>query len=138
MAVLGSVLNLAHLLTALEQEVSSRLASILNPEGCTVEQWRVLCLLADGQGHTMSEVARFAQVPAPTLTKLVDRLVAENLVYRRVDSEDRRRVRVFLTRRGDRLYSRLSELAQIEFRTVAGPETTDQLVELLGRLRGQL
>ena len=40
----------------------------------------------------MTEVAEFAMPPAPSLTKVVDRMVSLNLVYRRPDLRDRRRV----------------------------------------------
>jgi DNA-binding MarR family transcriptional regulator len=49
---------------------------------------------------------------SPTLTKLVDRLVANSLVYRRIAVEDRRKVRIFLTTRGKRLHRRLSAIVE--------------------------
>ena len=71
-------------------------------------QWWVLGLLADGAGHTMSEAADHAMLAAPTLTKAVDQLVAANLVTRRADRHDRRRVLIYLTARGRRLHQRLA------------------------------
>jgi len=98
--------DLAHLLSHAERCLGRRLAAILAEEGCSVDEWRVLSAVADGQGHPMSEIADHALMPAPTLTKLVDRMVAGNLVYRRPDPGDRRRVLLYLTARGRILYQR--------------------------------
>jgi DNA-binding MarR family transcriptional regulator len=82
------------------------MAAVLAEEGCSVEQWRVLSIIADGRGHPMTEIADDALMPAPSLTKLVDRMVADNLVYRRPDPADRRRVLLHLTARGRSLHRR--------------------------------
>ncbi len=54
----------------------------------------------------MSEIAEFALMPAPSLTRLIDRMVTDGLVYRTVDARDRRRVLVHLTARGRDLQRR--------------------------------
>jgi len=94
--------DLVHLLSRAEHLAVRRLATALEAEvpGCSVEQWRALAFLADGSGRTMTELADYALLPAPTATKLIDRLVADNLVYRHPDPTDRRRVLVYLTDRG--------------------------------------
>jgi DNA-binding MarR family transcriptional regulator len=92
--------GLTYLISHVERRLNARLRAVLEPESCSIEEWRVLDLLSDAEGHTMSELADYALLLAPTLTKLVDRLVSDNLVYRRADAEDRRRVRAYLTPRG--------------------------------------
>jgi DNA-binding MarR family transcriptional regulator len=95
------------LLAAVERKVSGRLSAALQSAGSSIEQWRILSLLADNRGHTMTELAEYALLPAPTLTKVVDRMVAANLVHRRVDENDRRRVMALLTPRGRTVYRSL-------------------------------
>ncbi len=104
--------DLVHLLSRAEHFAVRRLAAALEDEsaGCTIEQWRVLNLLADGAGHPMTEVADHGLLPAPTATKLVDRLVADTLVYRHPDPADRRRVLVYLADRGRELHGRLASI----------------------------
>jgi len=94
--------DLVHLLSRAEHLAARRLAAALDAEaeGCSIDQWRALAFLADDTGRTMSELADYALLPAPTATKLIDRLVADNLVYRHPDPTDRRRVLVYLTDRG--------------------------------------
>lgn len=92
--------DLLYLLTRAERLAVRRVQSVLDEFDCSVEAWRVLDLLSDGQGHNMTALADHAFLPAPSLTKLVDQLVDQNWVYRRVDPTDRRRVLAHLTPRG--------------------------------------
>jgi DNA-binding MarR family transcriptional regulator len=105
-------LDLARLLTIVERGVVARLAETLKQDGTTIEEWRVLRLLADGEGHAMTEIADYALLPAPSLTKLVDRMVSQNLVLRRADDVDRRRVLVFASERGTQALRRFDETAE--------------------------
>ncbi len=107
-AAAATLPQLAHALARAEHRVSRELGRVLGADGCSLEAWRALDLLADGAGHTMTELAEFALVPAPTLTRLVDRLVADNLAYRRADPADGRRVLVRVTPRGRALHERLA------------------------------
>jgi DNA-binding MarR family transcriptional regulator len=88
--------------------VERRIEAALGPDGPGLDRWRVLDLLADGEGRPMSGIAAAVRVPAPTLTKIVDRLIDQGLVYRRVDETDRRRVLVLLADRGRELHARLA------------------------------
>lgn len=129
-------LDLAHLLTRVERRVVTRLAAVLKASDLTVEEWRVMSLLSDGQGHSMTDVAEYILLPAPTLTKLIDRMVAATLVYRRVDDLDRRRVLIFLSERGR---TRRTEIAnviaaeQAALEEALGPEETALLSVLLNK-----
>src|SRR5882762_6460132 len=100
--------GLMALLTRAERLLTRRLTAILQAEGHTIDGWRVLSVLADGAGHPMTEVAEAAFLPPATLTKLVDHLVDQNLVYRRIDPADRRRIRAYLAPRGRRLHDQIS------------------------------
>lgn len=100
--------ELLQLLTRAERLAARKLQGVLDEFGCSAEAWRVLALLSDGQGHHMTAIADCAFLPPPSLTKLVDQLVEQNLVYRRVDPLDRRRILARLTPRGQRYWQRLS------------------------------
>jgi DNA-binding MarR family transcriptional regulator len=133
--------RLAQLLSQAEHGVTRQLGRVLDGEGCSVEQWRALVLLADGVSHSMSEVAEFALLPAPTLTRLIDRMVADNLAYRTVDPQDRRRVLVHITPRGRALRKRLAgriESSQAAILAEADPDDVAQLAALLSDLANRL
>lgn len=133
--------DLLHLLTRAERLVARRIQSVLDAFGCSVDAWRVLDLLSGDEGRNMTSLAEDAALPAPTLTKIVDQLVDQNLVFRRVDPADRRRVLAQLTPRGLRRRRELSRAVRAEW----GPSSPgltedeeDQLLPLLGRLSGAL
>jgi DNA-binding MarR family transcriptional regulator len=98
--------DLAHQLSRAERLLSDRISALLEDEHCTLEEWRVLKILIDGEGHIMTEIADFAMLPAPTLTKLMDRMVSQGLVYRRADERDRRRVLAYIAEQGRIRYQR--------------------------------
>jgi len=103
----GGLNVLAYRLSAAERAVTQLLAAALATEQVTVEQWRILAALSDGHGHSMGDLAAAVLMPHPTLTKAVDKLVDDALVYRRQDDADRRRVAVYLSDRGRELCRRL-------------------------------
>jgi DNA-binding MarR family transcriptional regulator len=137
----AGIQQLAHVLSHAERRVTRELGRLLEGDGCSVEQWRALELLADGRSHSMSELAAFTLLPAPTLTRLVDRMVVGNLAYRKADPQDGRRVLVRITARGRGLHERLTERVEQEqaalFAEDADGEaarTVAQLTALLGEL----
>ena len=100
----GQAGEIVLLLARADKLIARRLEGVLEAERLSMGAWRVLTLLSDRAGHPMAEVAEFAMLPPGTLTKLMDQLVEENLVYRRIDPADRRRIRAFLSRRGLETY----------------------------------
>ena len=107
------VQRLAALLARAARDLTLRIGATLDEEGCTMERWHALSLLDDGAGHAMAELADHGLLSPPTLTRLIDAMTADNLVYRKVDERDRRRVLVFATRRGRSLHRRIA--ARIEY-----------------------
>jgi DNA-binding MarR family transcriptional regulator len=127
--------SLGLLVGRVEHRMSRRVEAALG--GPTLEQWRVLDLLSDGEGHPMTEIATHAMVPPPTLTKIVDRLIESTLVYRRPDEADRRRILVFLSERGQEEHDTLApRVALAEQDVVADLDQADlaRLTDLLERL----
>jgi DNA-binding MarR family transcriptional regulator len=134
--------DLEHLLSAVAHRVTRRLSAVLDAQGSSLEEWRVLTLLVTHDGQSMSVIASFSMLPAPTLTKLIDRMVAANLVYRRRDEQDRRRVLVHLAPHGRALFTRLQGLIRDEQarRDAAVAEVVDpaDLSRLLADVLAQL
>ncbi|NMO52411.1 MarR family transcriptional regulator [Actinoplanes sp. TBRC 11911] len=131
--------HLSYLLSEAEREVSRQLAAGLSAEGVTIEQGRILRALSDGHGHSMTDLAEAVLMPHPTLTKAVDRLVEDALVYRRQDTEDRRRVAVYLSDLGRSLVSRLDRRAaehHAEVSAAFGADRTERLMRELEALAG--
>lgn len=122
--------ELLYLLTRAERLLARRLSAILDAEGCSLDAWRVLALLADGS-RFMTELSERAFLPPGSLTRLIDHLVEENLVYRRGDDLDRRRIKVHLTARGRRLHQRLDDEIRAELGDVPLGDSLGALVDAL-------
>lgn len=132
------VQQLAQLLSQAELELTRELSRALTGGGSAVGEWRVLQLLADGASHQMSEIAEFALLPAPTLTRVIDRMVAGNLAYRKADPRDRRRVLVHITDRGRGKHEELGRRVAAVMEAEADAAETAQLIALLERLVNRL
>lgn len=135
--------SLAHLLSQVEHRVTRELGRVLEDASCTVERWRTLMLLADNKSHAMSEIGEFALIPGPSLTRVIDRMVADNLAYRNVDPTDRRRVLVHITPRGRALYHQLARRIDSERDAILADGDADagdleQLAALLGAMMDRL
>jgi DNA-binding MarR family transcriptional regulator len=84
----------------------TRLARILRQQdqlGLTPTQTAALATIGREGPLTLSELAASEQVAPPTVTRVVDKLVAAGLVLRRPDARDRRVCRVELSTAGRRV-----------------------------------
>lgn len=124
-------LTLVEALTLAQRRISREFAAVLSEESCTVEQWRVMRALADGAGHAMGELAESLLIAHPTLTRLMDGLVESSMAYRRPSPGDRRRVAVYLSRRGQQRLARLNALAEAHDRALRDNGEWDDLSRLL-------
>ncbi|MBI1802195.1 MAG: MarR family transcriptional regulator [Chloroflexi bacterium] len=70
----------------------------------TIPQFRVLAYLHYHAAGTLSDLALSQGVSLPTMSKLVGSLVQRKLVERKGNSEDRRKLKLKLTREGTRVY----------------------------------
>lgn len=84
----------------------------LRPLGATRSQWWVLAFLSRDDGMTQTKLAEELDMGKVGLGGLIDRLETAGLVERRVEPNDRRAKRVFLTREGRRFVARNRALNQ--------------------------
>lgn len=95
--------SVAILIASLNRQLQKEMEQRLHPLRIPMEQIRVVEVLAtlpNGEGIEMTALARLAVIDPSTLTKVIDRMISEGLVYRAADPNDRRRVRVLLTQEG--------------------------------------
>jgi DNA-binding MarR family transcriptional regulator len=96
----------------------------------SVPQFRVLIFLNRHAGASLSDIAEHLGLTLPSMSKMIDGLLARNMVTRHMHSEDRRRVTLALTELGrqamhsaykateSRLAERLMVLPAAERRTI--------------------
>jgi DNA-binding MarR family transcriptional regulator len=129
--------DFALLLDQAQRRVSRALDRALSEVGASAEQWRVLDRLSDETGRPIGELAQHLDMNPPTMTKLIDRMVAAGLVQRIVDAQDNRRVLVFITDAGLELFGKLSARASAFHENLSenlSAREAAQLSKLLGHL----
>lgn len=103
--------------------------------------WRVLSLLSEDENSRVGEIARRGMIKVSTLSRRLERMVADGLILKDVGTDDRRTVRVSLTAKGQRELRRAREASAAIFaRAIDGIAVDDVAVAIsvLKRLRGNL
>jgi MarR family transcriptional regulator, organic hydroperoxide resistance regulator len=116
-------------------------ASLLSQVGLHPGQEALLMELWDHDGRTQADLAESLGVEPPTVTKMLQRMEASDLVDRRPDATDRRAIRVYLTPKGRRLKGRVDKLwAELGSRAFEGLSDRQQssLRSLLNAVEGNL
>jgi DNA-binding MarR family transcriptional regulator len=102
-------------------------------EGVSLDQWRALRSLSTSEGRTMGELSERLQIPAASLTRIVDGLVDRALVFRHGSAVDRRRVEVLLSEAGAALLVRLEDIAlahEAQYQATTGLSVDDLIAAL--------
>lgn len=106
--------------------------------GLTQAQWRALAHLSRNEGLNQVTLADMLDVQPITVARLIDKLVAVDLVERRPDPHDRRAQRLFLTTKAAGVLTRIWEVADEIYAEVLKDVTTeerDTLISLLTRVQ---
>jgi MarR family transcriptional regulator, organic hydroperoxide resistance regulator len=125
---------LAYLLASANRRMRIGLAQSIADEELNEEHWRILQVLSNEQGRSMGALAEAVLLNHPALTKNIDKLVSRGLVQRAADSQDSRRVLVFITDLGLETVSRLNKSVDAHHDVIAealGSRKTMQLKRLL-------
>jgi DNA-binding MarR family transcriptional regulator len=103
--------------------------------GVTLPKFDVMAALARREaGMTMTEVSRFLMVSNGNVTGLVNRLVAEGLVVRVANRDDRRATFVRLTRKGVRLFETMAEAHERWVNEILASLSDEQSETMIGLL----
>ncbi|MEI9988706.1 MAG: MarR family transcriptional regulator [Rhizomicrobium sp.] len=103
--------HLGYWLRMVSNHVSHAFGLKVGAEDVTVAEWVVLRALYAADGATPSRVADELKMTRGAVSKLVDRLVAKDLVSRTASREDRRWQDIALRPKGRALVPRLAALA---------------------------
>lgn len=103
-------MHLSNLIRGVHRCVEDFIAQRIKASGLSVEQYRILEALHQNDGRSMGSLAAALFVDAPTLTKIVDRMVTSSLVYRAPDSNDRRKVLLYKAQKGAQVFKGLSSI----------------------------
>jgi DNA-binding MarR family transcriptional regulator len=124
--LIGEILKMR---APLFQAVSAATVSAWIDSDLTMAQMKGLRSLAHHNPSTVTGFAGVLKISQPTASQLIDRLVQAGLAERSEDPQDRRRMLVRLSRKGQQLHSRLSE-GQRRFRVWLHQMSGDDLEAL--------
>jgi MarR family transcriptional regulator for hemolysin len=106
--------------------------------GGTRSSWLILLTLKQQRRRTQQEVAAAVGIEGPTLTHHLDAMEKSGLIERTRDPDDRRAVRVELTKAGEELFLELAKAAiafDQRIRDGVPDKDLDTVRRVLGRLR---
>lgn len=127
--------QLAYLIASVNRQLETELEERLRPGGVPIEQYRILEVLDASEPCAMGEIATQSLIEPPTLTKIIDKMVAEGLVYRAPDPNDRRRVLILAAPGGKALYKRLKGVSTAQEQRLVDLLASDKAAALRDILR---
>ncbi|MBE7635285.1 MarR family transcriptional regulator [Sneathiella sp. P13V-1] len=128
---------ISYSLATAHRKIHNSLKKRLKEYGVQVEAWRVMEILESEAKLTMGDLAEVVLMNPPTLTKLVDRMVSDGIVHRRVGNEDQRQVNLVLTELGHKRIAQIRKEVQSEDDLIfekIGHEKAELLKSLLSEL----
>jgi MarR family transcriptional regulator, organic hydroperoxide resistance regulator len=99
---------LPHLIAQLAYRLNNDLVEKLRREGINVTRWRILAVLAMGDGITINEIIDRAMMQQSALSRALMNMEKEDYVRRVLRRDDARYVEVFLTDKGRTLFNSLN------------------------------
>lgn len=127
--------QLAYMIASLNRQLEAELEDRLRPGGVPIEQYRILEVLDASEPAAMGEIAQQSLIEAPTLTKIIDKMVAEGLVYRAPDPNDRRRVLILTAPGGKALFKRLRGVSTAQEQRIVDLLESDKAAALRSLLK---
>lgn len=118
-----------YLIGHIAAEMKKMFARAVEGYGVTTQQCAPLIILYRGNGSTPTEIAQTAGIDVGGVSRLLDRLEDKGLVKRVSGGEDRRSVRIKLTKEGRRLAPKLLKVSYEMNNNVFG--------EVLGKKRAR-
>jgi DNA-binding MarR family transcriptional regulator len=99
---------LPHLIARLAYHLNTDLIEKLRREGINITRWRILAVLAMGDGITIKEIIDRAMTQQSALSRALMQMEKENYVRRVPRKDDARCVEVYLTDKGRSLFNTLN------------------------------
>ena len=132
---------LPHLIARLAYQLNADLIEKLRLEGINIARWRILAVLAMGDGITISEIIDRAMMQQSALSRVLMTMESEEYVRRVPRRDDGRYVDVFLTEKGRVLFNSLDTVVRRrQNRLLKGfsPQETEAAFALMRRLSRNL
>lgn len=132
---------LPYLITRLAYQLNADLVEKLRLEGINLARWRILAVLAMGDGITITEIIERAMMQQSALSRVLMTMETEEYVRRVPRRDDGRYVDVFLTEKGRTLFNSLDTVVRRrQNRLLKGfsPQETEAAFAIMRRLTQNL
>lgn len=129
--------NLPLLLLQARENVMKRFRPVLNENGLTEQQWRVIRVLAERGPTEPRDLVQLCSLSSPSLTGILARLVDLKMIARERVTNDQRRILVSLTPKCRALAARVQpqvDAIYVELQEKLGREFKQELYGVLDRL----
>jgi DNA-binding MarR family transcriptional regulator len=126
---------LPHLITRLAYQLNGDLVDKLRREGINVTRWRILAVLAMGDGININEIIDRAMMQQSALSRALMSMEKEDYVRRVLRRDDARYVEVFLTDKGRALFNSLSIVVRRRQRRLVKGFSTAELATAFALMR---
>ncbi len=133
--------NLPLLLLQARERVISHFRPILNANGVTEQQWRIVRVLYEVPSLEPREIVELCRISSPSMAGVLARMEELGLVLRRRLPHDQRRVRVSLTPRARAMAGRMAPLIDATYRRIErkiGAEFSERFQQAIDRLLSSL
>jgi len=111
---------------------------LLNQNGLTEQQWRVIRVLAENGQMESQQLAERTCILKPSMTGVLARLERDGLVHRHRPTHDQRRVLVWLSDEGRQRFDAMQATVAYNYQRIEqqfGEQNMQQLVALLDAFR---
>jgi homoprotocatechuate degradation regulator HpaR len=133
--------NLPLLLLQARERVISHFRPILNANGVTEQQWRIVRVLYEVPSLEPREIVELCRISSPSMAGVLARMEELGLVARRRLRHDQRRVRVSLTARARTMAARMAPQIDATYRRIErtiGADFSERLQQALDQLLATL
>jgi homoprotocatechuate degradation regulator HpaR len=133
--------NLPLVLLQARERVLSHFRPILNANGITEQQWRIVRVLYEKASLEPREIVELCRISSPSMAGVLARMQELGLVTRRRVDHDQRRVRVALTPRARAMAARMAPQIEATYRRIEqqiGEIFSERFQEALDQLLAML
>ena len=133
--------NLPLLLLQARERVIAHFRPILNANGITEQQWRIVRVLLEAPSLEPRQIGELCRISSPSMAGVLARMEELGLVTRRRVPRDQRRVRVSLTPRARALAARMAPVINATYRRIEqliGGEFSERFEQMLDQLLATL
>src|SRR5580704_8616030 len=126
---------LPHQIARLAYQLNGDLIEKLRREGINVTRWRILAVLAMGDGITINEIVERAMMQQSALSRALMNMEKEKYIRRALRRDDARYVEVYLTDKGRALFKSLNVVVRRRQKRLLKGFSTQEVTSVFAMLR---